>query len=103
MIWKWPEILLLQKQIFVEVVQNIAVLKNFLKINRKRPVQESLFKTSFNLVRKETLTLVFSSEFWKFFKNTFIAESSRLTASALPEKLLRKYTKTYQLNVGKIV
>ena len=81
-IWKWPEIQLLQKQIFVEVVQGTAVLRNFQKINRRRPVQQSLFKTSCNIVRKETLAQVFSNEFWTFFKKVFIAEYFWVTASA---------------------
>ena len=71
-----------EKQIFVEVVQNIAVLRNFQKINRKKPVQESLLKTSCNIVGKETLAQVCSIEFWDFFKNIFITESFRVTASA---------------------
>ena len=68
-----------EKQIFVEVVQNIAVLRNFQNINRKKPVQESLLKTSCNIVGKETLR---SIEFWDFFKNIFITESFRVTATA---------------------
>ena len=45
-------------------------------------MQKTLFKTSYNIVRKETLAQVFSIEFWKFFKNIFIAERFRVTASA---------------------
>ena len=36
-------------------MQNIVVLRNFQKINRKKPVEESLYKISCNIVRKETL------------------------------------------------
>ena len=45
-------------------------------------MQESLFKTSCNFIRKETLAQVFSFEFWKSFKDTFFAERLQLTASA---------------------
>ena len=43
---------------------------------------KSLFKTSCNIIRKETLAQVFSNEFWNFFKNIFIAESFQVTDSA---------------------
>ena len=45
-------------------------------------MQEFLFKTSYNFIRKETLAQVFSFEFWKIFKNIFIAECLQVTASA---------------------
>ena len=35
-----------------------------------------------NFVKKETLAQVFSSEFYKIFKNTFLTEHLRVTASA---------------------
>ena len=37
-------------------------------------------KCSCNFVRKETLTRVFSREFWEIFKNTFFIEQFLLTA-----------------------
>ena len=40
---------------------------NFQKIHRKRPVQDSLSKTSCNFIKKETLAQVFSFQFWKNF------------------------------------
>ena len=56
---------------FLEVLQNVAVLKNLQKFTEKE--QERLCKTSYKFIRKEALAQVFPFEFWEFFKIPFFA------------------------------
>ena len=58
------------------------------KIQRKRPVQESVSKISCNFIRKETLAQVFSFKLWKIFKNSFWQSTGRWLL-LLPETFLR--------------
>ena len=58
--------------------------KKFGKIQRKTPVPESLFyyrPQTCNVIKKETLTQVFSCEFCKISKNSFFTELFWVTAS----------------------
>ena len=49
-------------------------------IHRKTPVPESRPEAC-NFIKKETLTQVFSCQFCEIFKNTFLTEHLRVTAS----------------------
>ena len=54
-----------------------GVLRNFAKFTGNHLCQ-SLF---FNFIKKETLTQVFFCDFWEIFKNTFLTEHLRPTAT----------------------
>ena len=57
-----------------------------------------------NFVKKETLAHVFSCEFCKISKNTFLIEHLRVTASAATKlKLVTKMKKHNQLYFGTLV
>ena len=56
------------KEVVPEEFCKKGVLKNFAKFTGKHLCQSK------NLVKKETLTQVFSCEFFKVFKNTFFIE-----------------------------
>ena len=66
-----------------------SVLKNFTKFTGKQ-LCWNLFSnkvagSACNVIKKETLPLVFSSEFCEIFKNTFFTEHLQTTASKLTE------------------
>ena len=56
-----------------------GVLRNFAKIHRKIPVPQAC-----NFIKKETQAQVFSCEFCKIFKNTFLYRTLLVAASGLP-------------------
>ena len=62
-----------------------GILGNFTKFTGKQLYQSVIFKKlktkAWNFIKKETLSQVFSCNFLKFFKNTFLAEHLRATAS----------------------
>ena len=60
-----------------------SVLRNFEKSKRKH-----LCQSFFNFIKKETLVLVFSCEFYEIFKSTFFTERLRATASGLVQPCL---------------
>ena len=47
----------------------------------KQPYADILFSHAYDVIKKKTATRVFSCEFWEIFKNTFLTEQFRPTAS----------------------
>ena len=89
----------------------------FCKTHRKTPVPESLFNKvagprpatllqkrlwhrpqAYNFIKKETLALVFSSEFCEIFKNNFFTEHLRTTASEKAVHKKNEYEKEREYN-----
>ena len=90
------------KQLSEEVIRSsyleVSCKKGVLKIrriHRKTPVPDSLFKWSYGshlptLLKKETLTQVFSCEFCEIFKNIFFTEHLRASASVFMQSTFFK-------------
>ena len=51
-----------------------GVLRNFAKFTGKHPCQSLFFKKVFNFIEKESLTQMFSREFYKFLRTLYIKE-----------------------------
>ena len=69
---------------YATVVFRVGVLKNVRKITGKHLCQNIFFKKSFRLeickyIDKETATQVFSGQFCKVFKNTYLIENFQAT------------------------
>ena len=86
------------------------MLWKFLKqIHRKTLVPESLFQNicgprSWNFIKKETLTQMFSCEFWDIFINTYFYRTPLVAASGLRKYLsLQATTRISQSKVGLIL
>ena len=60
-----------------------GVLKNFAKFTRKHLCLSLLQAEAYSFIKKETLAQVFSCEFYKIFKNTFLAEHLRMNAPVI--------------------
>ena len=66
----------------LQVLRKKGVIKNFAKLTGKHLCQSPLFnKVASNFIEKETLTQVFSCEFYKVFSHIFLTEYLRVTAS----------------------
>ena len=65
--------------------------QKFRKIYRKTPVSVSRKPQACSFIKKETLTQVFSCEFCKNFKNTFLTEYLRETSSVIKKSMLKNF------------
>ena len=65
--------------------------QKFRKIYRKTPVSVSRKPQACSFIKKETLTQVFSCEFCKNFKNTFLTEYLRETSSVMKKSMLKNF------------
>ena len=66
----------------LQVLRKKGVIKNFAKLTGKHLCQSPFFsKVASNFIEKETLTEVFSCEFYKVFSHIFLTEYLRVTAS----------------------
>ena len=75
-----------------EVFYRKIVFQNFAKFTGKHLLHS--FQVSgqiCNFIKKETLAKVFSCEFFEIFKNTFLTEQLRATASGHPSLNVKRH------------
>ena len=70
-----------------EVFNKKSVLEDFSKSTVKHLFQSLIFK---NFIKKEILAQLFFCEFWEIFKNTFLTEHLRTTASRSLSKIFHR-------------
>ena len=82
----------LTKHVLTPEAATGGVLKNFAKLTGKNLRQSLLFNkvadAACNFIKKETLAQVFPCQFWEIFRNNFLTEHLRVTASLTPTRLV---------------
>ena len=82
-----------------EVLCKKGFLKNFIRFTGKHLCQSLFFKEvvddAYNVIKKETLSQVFSCKFCEFFKNTFFHRTAAMAASLFCDNNYRLKTVNY--------